>query len=94
MAMVYRYVGDSRFTSTLSNLGAVEVPDEMAPHVEKFDFILGPSLTNNVNCAVVSYKNKLVINFTRKIKESYVERDFFRFLIKMGIPVFIESNQL
>lgn len=91
--LAFKLVGESRFTSTLSNLGLVGVPDEMKPHVEYFDFMLGPPHTNKVACAVASYEGVLCINFTRTIREPYVEREFFSFLVRNGVPVKVSSNR-
>jgi hypothetical protein len=89
----YKLAGPAIYTSVLSNLGVVDVPPEMAAHVETFDFLLGPSRVANVDCAVLGYNGKLKINFTRVIEEPVVERGFFTFLVKQGIPVKVESNQ-
>ncbi|MDF2685643.1 MAG: hypothetical protein K0S55_824 [Clostridia bacterium] len=93
VSQIYNHVGESRYTSTLSNLGLITIPDEMKNHVERFDFILGRSLQNSISCAICTFGDKLSINFSRRIRESYVEKNFFTFLVKNGIPVFIESNQ-
>lgn len=93
LAMVFEFVGEALFTSTMSNMGAVEVPDEMKPHVEYFDAMLGPPKYNKVTCAMASYEGLLIINFTRTIQEAFVEREFFSFLVRQGIPVKISSNQ-
>lgn len=61
--------------------------------MERLDFMLGSLCQNRVTCACVSYRNQLVINFTRAIREPAVERNFFTALVKLGIPVRIESNQ-
>ncbi|MBN1267914.1 MAG: hypothetical protein JXA25_20650 [Anaerolineales bacterium] len=92
ISMVYKGVGPTRFTSTLSNLGRVEIPEQMLDHIEHFDLILGPSRVTRVNCAVVGYNGSLRINFSRVIRETFVERAFFTFLVRQGIPVKIESN--
>ena len=89
----YKLAGPNTFSSIISNLGNVEMPDEMAEHVSHFDFILGASHDTKVKCAVAGFKGKLSIMFTRSIKEAKVERAFFTFLVKQGIPVEIESNQ-
>jgi NRPS condensation-like uncharacterized protein len=91
--MVFRYSGESRFTSTITNLGVVTVPEAMQEHIERFDFMLGPSRFNKVNCAVITFNGTICMNFTRTIAEPDVEREFFTFLVKSGIPVKIESNQ-
>lgn len=66
----------------------------MAKHVQRFDFMLGPALTNPVNCAMAGYQDQLIVTFTRNIKEPDIERSFFRKLVQMGIPVSIESNRM
>jgi NRPS condensation-like uncharacterized protein len=91
--LAFKLVGESRFTSTLTNLGLVEVPDEMKEHIEFFDFMLGPARYNKVGCALVSYGGVLCVSFTRTIEEPYVEREFFSFLVRRGIPVKVFSNQ-
>lgn len=92
LQIVYRATGDVQTTSTISNLGVVTLPPEMEKYVERLDFQLGPLFQNKVMCATVSYKGKLYINFTRKLRESDVERGFFTRLVEEGIPVTIESN--
>lgn len=89
----YKLAGPNTFSSIISNLGNVEMPDEMAEHVSRFDLILGASHDTKVKCAVVGFKGKLSIMFTRSIKEAKVEHAFFTFLVEQGIPVEIESNQ-
>lgn len=89
----YKLAGPSTFTSILTNLGNIKVPDKMAEHVRKFEIILGASADTKVKCAVSGYNGVLNINFTRSIKEAMIEREFFRFLIEQGVPVEIESNQ-
>ena len=93
MDTVYQFVGESRTSSTISNLGNTDVPQEMKPYIDRFDFIIGGTRLNAHKCTIISYNNIMTINFSRMIKEPFIERAFFRQLIKMGIPVTIESNQ-
>jgi NRPS condensation-like uncharacterized protein len=94
ISLGYKLTGPAIFTSVLSNMGVVKVPPEMAEHVEMFDFHLGPSHVTNVDCAVLGYNGKLRISFVRVIREPIVERAFFTFLLRRGIPVKVESNQV
>ncbi len=94
MKLTFNRVGDRKTSSSVSNLGVVRVPPEMEAYVTRFDFILGPLSRNRVVCAVLSYKDTLYLNFTRTIRETDVERGFFRFLVRDGLPVKIESNSL
>lgn len=93
MKFTFKLVGDRKSTTTISNLGVVNLPSQMAEYVTRMDFILGAPAHNRVACAVLTYSGKLIINFTRTIKESMLEREFFSYLIKLGIPVKVESNQ-
>ncbi|MCL2748015.1 MAG: hypothetical protein FWE59_05095 [Oscillospiraceae bacterium] len=90
--VVYRFVG-RRHTTTVTNMGRVSVPPEMRGHVLRYEAVLGPALDNSVHCAVISYENKMVITLSNTTEENDIERDFFTRLVKLGIPVKIESNR-
>lgn len=94
MKMTFKFVGDRQTSSSISNLGAVKLPPEMEQYVTRMDFILGPLSRNRVIGAMLSYQNTVYFNFTRVIKETFIEREFFRTLVKLGVPVRIESNQI
>lgn len=85
--------GDRVSSSTLSNLGIIQFPPEMAQYIDRFDCMLGSLLYNPVACACNTYNGKLYVTFSRYIKESTVERNFFTFLVKEGLHVLLESNQ-
>ena len=93
MKLAFRFKGDRYTSSSLSNLGVVRLPEEMAQYVDRMDFMLGPLYRNRVTAASLSYKGMLYINFTRTIEEAEVERHFFKSLVQMGVPVRIESNE-
>jgi hypothetical protein len=93
MRLVYTWTGESRFTSTVSNLGLVTLPEEMASHVERLEFMLGPSRFNPVNCGVISTGEQIVIQFSATMEETDPQRAFFRHLVRLGIPVRVESNR-
>lgn len=90
---IFHLAGETRTTSTLSNIGVMEMPDEMVKHVERFDAMLGALRYNQVNVTACAYKDILNLCFTSTMKETYVEKEFFTFLVKMGIHVKLESNR-
>ncbi len=92
MKMYYIMNGDRYNSATLSNLGLVRLPDEMAKYIERIGFMLGAGL-NPVSCGCVSFQNKLCFNISRTIKEPLVEKKFFTMLSGMGIHITLESNQ-
>jgi len=90
---IYSQVGDVLSSSTLSNLGIATLPEEMAQYVRRLDVIIGPLHKNRVCAAMLTYGGKLRISFTRTISDPVLERVFFTRLVKLGIPVKVESNQ-
>lgn len=94
LIMAYQILGEQQFTMSFSNLGATTVPEAMRPLVERFDMILGPPRTNRLAAAVVSYGGVTTVNFTRDMPQPQVERIFFTQLVKIGLPVRVESNEM
>ena len=92
MKAVFNAVGERASCLTMSNLGVVELPDEMAEFVSRMDFTLGVQAVAPNNCGVISHGGKLYINFIRDTKEPELEHEFFTLLRSMGIHVMIESN--
>ncbi len=93
MKIAFSRVGEKTTSITMSNLGAVTIPDEMADYVKRFDFTLGVQYTGSNNCGMISYKDKLYINIIRNIRETELERIFFSNLVNFGIAVSVESNK-
>lgn len=92
MKAVFNAVGERKSCLSLSNLGAVKLPKEMMPYVQRLDFILGVQATKPNNCSVLSFGDTLYINFIRNTRESTLEYHFFRVLQEHGLPVTVESN--
>ena len=93
LKVVHMLQGDRYCSTTLSNLGEVELPSQMTAHISRIDFMLGASRTNSASCACIGYGGNLYFTSTRVIEETELEQNFFTSLIKLGIPVKIESNQ-
>ena len=94
LRLAYLIYGDSRTTSTLTNVGTIQLPEAMQARVEGFDVMMGPSLSNWINCAAVSYQDVLTLTFSRRMREPLVERLFLTQLVQLGIPVQVSSNQV
>lgn len=91
--MFYTRVQDKNSSAGLTNMGALKVPDNMKPYIERFDIYMGQPFSSRTNCAIVSFEDILTINFASSIIESDVERLFFQKLVTDGIHVKIESNR-
>lgn len=92
MKAVFLAVGERKSCLSLSNLGAVRLPEAMQPYVQRLDFILGVQASQPHNCGVLSYDGTLYINFIRNIRESGLEYHFFRALQSHGLSVTAQSN--
>lgn len=93
MKAVFDSVGEAAAALSISNLGLVDIPEEMKPYLRCFDFIIGPQAQAPYNCGVCSYGNELRINIIRRSVEPELEHEFFTNLVKLGLKVTIESNQ-
>lgn len=82
----------SRFVGTISNLGVVSLPEQMAAAVDEVSFLIGKSHNVKCSCGVTGYNNKIYISFGRSMKNPYIERHIFTSLVKMGIKVKLKSN--
>ena len=93
LKMIYNRVGERKGCINISNMGRVKLPAVMESYVERLDLMIGVQYTYPNNCAVVSYGDKTCINIVRNIQETELERRFFTRLVKLGIPVRIESGE-
>lgn len=89
----YTMVQDHNSSAGLTNMGAFKVPEGMKPYIERFDIYMGQPFSRRTNCAIISFEDTLTVNFASSIKETDVEKYFFRKLVQDGIHVKIESNR-
>lgn len=79
-------------TSTVTNIGNISVKDEYEPYVEGFHAYLAMSMGQNLKGTICSYKDTLVFTFSFILKDTSVQKAFFRKLAEDGLDVSIESN--
>ncbi len=88
----YSILADSIQTSSMSNLGVINLPKSMSPYVTNVFFDLSASYNGVKNVGICSYLDKLNISFSRSIIETGIEQKFFNFLAQQGLDVEIISN--
>lgn len=81
----------AKSTATLSNVGIIKVPEEIAPYIRSFDVCTG---TNRLQVCICSYLDNLSINFTTPLMNSDIQRRFFRILTGFGVEVELTANQI
>lgn len=79
-------------TTTVTNLGIVSVAEEAKPYIESFYALLSMSKGQNIKAAICSYEDRLILTFGATIRETDIQRCFFRKLSEDGIEVSIETN--
>lgn len=79
-------------TTTLSNLGSVDIDIEYQPFIEKFSGVLAESKGQGLKVLVVSYRNQLVITISSIFRETNIQKHFFRFLTGNDVSVYLETN--
>lgn len=93
MDLGYRIAGSRPYSTTFTNPGIFQVPEEMKPCIHHMEVVLGQSYTPRVNCAAISFGDTMEITFAGTVKESDVEREFFRTLVREGLHVKVTSNR-
>ena len=73
----YRFFGESNSSVTVTNLGNVQLPEQMQPFVENIEVILTPRARSPYGCAVISYDGQVAINISRFGREPELEDVFF-----------------
>ena len=83
MRIAYKYFGESNSSITLTNMGNIQLPGEMAPHVESIRCVLTPRAGSPYNCAVIAMNGKLTITLSRFCHHTELEEVFFHKLGKV-----------
>ncbi|MCI8964776.1 MAG: hypothetical protein HFJ43_00170 [Clostridia bacterium] len=79
-------------TTTVSNLGRIEVDEKYKEYIENFLFLLCAESVEKDKGAIVSYDNTLVFTFTSILEDYKIERAFYDFIKKQNIEIYTEGN--
>ncbi len=80
------------YSTTLTNLGNVSVPEKFSDMIDSFGVQVNVADREPFKCGICSYANKMNVIFTSRYKDAYLQRTFFRELVKEGVNVSIETN--
>lgn len=92
MPTIYSRFGEKGFTSSISNLGIIKMPDEIKAYIKKVEIIPPPSVENRIKLVMLSYGDQMILSFGSTTYNMDIEKYFFRKIRSMGIPVKIETN--
>ncbi|MDL2217344.1 hypothetical protein LJC27_01630 [Christensenellaceae bacterium OttesenSCG-928-M15] len=89
---VYGFLGDLTFSNTLSNLGVVKLPPQMARQIDSMDFVLGTSTTSRANCGLVTLGDTSILSITKMTADPTFEETLFHLLSADGIVPVVEGS--
>ncbi|MDD4125602.1 MAG: hypothetical protein PHW77_07770, partial [Eubacteriales bacterium] len=92
--LVYGFLGEKTFTNTLSNIGVVTLPPEMARHIDSFDFVLGTGVTNRAYCSMVTFGNITTFSVSKLTTDPTFEEVMFRLLEEDGLTPVTEGSEV
>jgi hypothetical protein len=76
-------------TTTLSNLGRIDMPEKLAPYIDRFSaFMAAPSQ----QVCISSYGDRMVFGEVSPYATHDVMRHFFRRLVSLGVEVELSTN--
>lgn len=79
-------------TSTVTNIGNIKVTEDYQPYIRSFHAFLAMSKGQDIKGTICSYQDRLVFTFSSILRDTSIQRCFFRKLAEDGIDVSIESN--
>lgn len=89
----FNTLGENKKTVSLSNLGNIQLPQQMYAHIEHIEALVYPPNKIPMNCGVCSVDDKLTITFTRNIAGADILQYYFSHLAQLdGLEVKIHAN--
>lgn len=92
--LIYGFLGEKTISNTLSNIGVVTLPSEMASHVERFDFVLGTGATNRAYCSVVTFHNVATFSVSKLTNDPTFEEMMYRLFVEEGFTPEVLGSEL
>ncbi len=92
--IVYGFLGDNLFTSTLSNLGVVNLPAEMSECIDGMDFVLGTFSINRAGCGLITVNGTTNLSITKMTSDPSFEEALYKVFTEDGIDVSVEGSPL
>ena len=79
-------------TTTITNIGNITVEDIYKPYVEMFHAFLAMSKGQHIKGTICSYGDTLVFTFSYDLRDTGIQREFFRKLAADGLEIEVDSN--
>ena len=80
VSLAYKRFSGKAYGNNLSNLGVIEVPEELKKEIIGFDFVFKPEAQNKIVSSLVTYNGKTKFSIIKRIKEETYENKIFELL--------------
>lgn len=92
LGIIAKQLGDTRVSTTLSNIGAIDLPPSLKPFIKEIYCVLGRSYINGANATCASIGDRMSVVFASPFPAAEPQSYFFHHLEKNGVHVEVESN--
>ena len=92
LPFIFDYYGERGYTSGFSNLGDFKIENELMKYIEKIEFIPPPSKRCKAKIGMIGFNGKIYLTFGNLSSNNELEKNYFRYLRKLGIKSKIISN--
>ena len=90
--LLCKILGDRIFTTALSNLGVVDLPEEMAKEIISMDFVLGTTVINRTQNALITVNNVTTLSISKYTKDPSFEEKLYELLTRDGLEIEVEGS--
>lgn len=85
--IAFGYLGNSIYGATFSNLGIIEVGDNIKEYIDYFDFVVVPNSPNRIFCTLLTYEGKSRLMIAKNTQDTTFEEEMLKLLKEDGITI-------
>lgn len=93
IGLAFKLTGEKTVSALFSNVGIIRAPQEMYEHINRVMLMTGPGVRNGSRCAGITFGDTLAVSVANIYESTAIQKELFTSLVKLGIPVKIESNR-
>ncbi len=92
--LVNGFLSDRIFSTTLSNLGVIQMLPELSKYVLSMDAAMGPAISNRASSALVTLGNTATLSITKITADPTFEETLYGLLVADAVSLTVEGSAL
>jgi NRPS condensation-like uncharacterized protein len=92
--LIYGYLGEKVMTSVFSNLGKINIPEDMSEFVNKMDFSLGTNMARKALFSMITCNNVATLTISKFTLNSSVENTIYNLIKENNIDVKVFGSEV